>query len=655
MGMTQIGGGSNNNDRKNDRDNNNYGNDRGRERSQEDRDRADLRDASQSLRQTAANPFGTAVSTSRSLGALNNYTSNYVAAKTRGKSIDMKTFVVEEGVAVPSVVIAAIASKDNQKFVISHAIMLVNNAQPPAPLLDQNIQGIMYRDNTTWADAYDDKYQAAIVEVIERDLAEKVEFISAGATAVDYTFIPTEKLLNENNFQSLQLDNLILNVMSGIEAVRAIESDDTSRDIKPSNSNQDAQIVADVSLQPSTSTQPNGDPLAEDFLIKLSEVPNDRRDRKRNEPRSLNQTGESNNRAYGAVSGRIDFKYVEPVQVARGWRPQPGDSACFIPEFIIAGFDVLDMQPSLTLMLQLIASVGILDSRNPPFYLDAFLPANLINNSSRNLGALQAEMQDPETGQRLERLELKPSTDMITFQKFVTAAIQEKVSIAIEIPTQGPLVGLLNTFDQAVDYNGREGTEAAYFNGLIVEAADVLTEGAFSDMWTPGTPVMLRKRAIIPTGYWIDGQQNKRDSREFGYLYYANLDNPQEAYELSVQYDKSFDIDDQLIAAAERRRLIEDVQGSNFVQTDNVSRVYFNPEFFACLLDAMNSSGMAPAIGNAAYAGRGQSRRRVDDSNYLDSGRLENSYQRYNGNSRDDRGYNYNSRGYGASRNWRIR
>ena len=110
-----------------------------------------------------------------------------------------------------------------------------------------------------------------------------------------------------------------------------------------------------------------------------------------------------------------------------------------------------------------------------------------------------------------------------------------------------------------------------------------------------------------------------------------------------------------MIAAAERRRLIEDVQGSNFVQTDNVSRVYFNPEFFACLLDAMNSSGMAPAIGNAAYAGRGQSRRRVDDSNYLDSGRLENSYQRYNGNSRDDRGYNYNSRGYGASRNWRIR
>lgn len=658
MGLTSIddnksnGQPARNEQRGRGRDMNADNNDRGR-RTQEERDRDQLDQDYTTLRQAAANPFGGVSNPSRALGVFQKYAKEYIDAKTRGKGLQMTAHVVEQNVAVPSVVIALTKVVENKTVVIGHAIMLVDNTQPPQSLTEKTIAGITYRDNTVWADALDQDYIEEIINAIELDSGAKVDdYINAGGTAVDYSFIPTEKMLNEPAFQSNQLDNLILAVMSGIDGVRAIEQEDDSRDIKPANANPNATIVAEVSLTPSTSIQPNGDPLAEDFLIKVSEVPNERFNRDRDQPRSLNNRTSQDNKVYGAVSGRIDFSYVQP-EPSRYGRPQVEDSACFIPEFIISGFDVLDMAPSLTLMLQLISAVGILETRNPPIFLDAFEPQSLANNTSRNLGGLHAEVQHPETGVRQERIVFPTSTDDATFQKFVRATIQDRSAIAMEVGTHGPLVGILSIFDKAVDYAMRDNS-AAYYNDLIIAACDVLTDGAFSEKWKAGAPVMQPIRAIIPTGYWIDGSQNKRDSREFGYLYYANLDNPQEAYDMAVAYDKSFQNENQLIAAQERRQLITDVQGNNFVQTDNVARIYFDPEFYDVLIEALNEAGMDVAVGNTRYSGRGQERRRFDDTRYIKRSTLERGYQRYSGRGRDDRdrGYN-NSRRYGATRAWR--
>lgn len=662
MGLSQIDDNKSNGNNNNGRDNRNQDrrNDQGRDsRHQGERDRDQLNQDYSTLRTAAANPFGSTTNPSRALGAFLNYAKEYIDRKTRGKpDLQMQAFIVETDVAVPSVVVAMTRTVDNKNYVIGHAIMLVDNANPPQALTERQIGGVSYRDNTVWADALDEEYIKQIVNVIERETSTKVDdYISAGGTCVDYLNIPTEQLVNDKNVQINKLDNLILAVMSGIDGVRAVESEDHTRDIKPDSANPNAQIVAEVSLTPSTSIQPNGDPLAEDFLIKVSEVPNDRDNyRDRNEVRSLNTRNTSDNKTYGAVSGRIDFSYVQP-EFSTSYRPMPEDSACFIPEFIISGFDVLDMAPSLTLLLQLISSVGILDTRNPPIYLDAFEPSSLANNASRNLGGLHAEVQHPETGDRQERIVFPPSTDDQTFHKFVRATIQDKSLISIEVPTQGPLVGLLSIFDKATDYAQRN-AGARYYNDLIIAACNVLTGGAFGERWKDSDrPVMQPLRAIIPAGYWIDGSQNKRDSREFGYLYYANLDNPAEALEMAMAYDKSFQNENQLMAAQDRKQLITDVQGSNFTQTDNISRVYFDPEFFSVLLDSLNDSKMDVAIGNTRYAGRGQERRRVDDARYFSRSDLERGYQRYNGRGgRDnrDQGYNY-GRNYGAARGWNRR
>ncbi len=668
MGLSQLddnkpNGNGNNGNRNNNngRNNNDRNYDRGGNdgRRQDERDRDNLDQDYSTLRTAAANPFGGSSNPSRALGALLTYAQEYIERKTRGKpDLQMQSYIVENNVAVPSIVITMSKLVDNKTYVIGHAIMLVDNNNPPQAITERNYNGIAYRDNTVWADALDQDYIDEIVAVIERETATKVDdYISAGGTAVDYSFIPTERLISEKGLQIAQLDNLILSVMSGVDGVRAIEQEDTTRDIRPESANPNAQVVGEVSLTPSTSIQPNGDPLAEDFLIKVSEVPNDRNyDRNQDQVRSLNTRNTQDNKVYGAVSGRIDFTYVQPEPV-NSYRPAPEDSACFIPEFIIAGFDVLDMAPSLTLILQLISSVGILDTRNPPVFLDAFEPSSLANNASRNLGGLHAEVQNPENGERQERLNFPPSYDANLFHKFVRATIQNRSSISMEVPTQGPLVGILSIFDKAVDYAQRK-HNSKYYNDLIVAACNVLTGNAFDNHWKDTSlPVMQPNRAIIPTGYWIDGNQTKRDSREFGYLYYANLDNPAEALEMAMTYDKSFQNENQLIAAQERKQLIVDVQGKNFVQTDNVSRIWFEPDFFQALLMALGESRMDVAIGNTRYAGRGQERRRFDDARYFNREKLDRGYQRYSGRGgRDNRDQGYsNGRNYGATRGFGSR
>lgn len=621
-----------------------------REDTRVDSDKQAMEEDATSIRQNIQNPYGSNAASSRTLTALDKYVKDYIASKKAAAGI-FQTFVVEKDVAVPAVVVAIIKEIQGTTVAITHPIMLVDNSNPPAPLEEVNHRGINYRHTTVWADALDDDYNNVIADTIERELGiEITEHIKARGTAIDYTLVPTEKMLSENSFQSNQLDNLILAIISGLDGVRAIEESDTSRDVKPENRGNDTTVLAEISLTPSTSTQATGEPLAEDFMIKVSEVPNDRyTDRNKNKAPSLNnRNAAQSSKVYGIVSGRIDFAYVQPEQP--GYRPAIEDSACTIPEFIVAGFDVIDTAPSLTLLMQLVSSVGILDTQNPPLFLEAFDPQTLANNSSRNLGGLHAEVVDPESEVRQERIQFPPSTDPARFNKFVRATIQNRSAIAIEVPSHGPLAGLLALFENAANYAMGD-RACAYANDLIIEACDVLTGGEFKELWDNGK-VMQNTKAIIPVGHWIDANQIKRDSREFGYLYYLNLDNPQEAYEMAVNYDRTFQEEDQLIAAHERKQLIEDVQGKNFVQTDNVARVYFDPDFYDTLLEALNNSGMGVAVSSTRYAGRGSERRRVDDSRYIDRDSLSRNYQRYTGRTRDD---NRNSRRrYGqGNRNWR--
>lgn len=619
------------------------------------RDRDDLENDFKTIRESIGNIFGGSYSPTRALSVTTDYIKQFIDSKTKNKGLkgyDFRVAIIEENVAVPGIAIALIRKIADLQYAFVHPLLLVDYSVAPEALIEDRIQGETYRDTTAWADAYDKRYIEEVRRKLDLELDTPIdEFCNAGVTVIEYKEIPTDKISNDKNFQSEKLDNLTIQVMSIIESVRATEEEDTDRDVKPSAIAEGASIVAAVSLAPSTSTKPNFLPTAEDFLIKISEV-QDRRNKDRDYMKSLNdRRGMDATRAYGQVSGRIDFVYDGPnSEYVRN--PRPEDSQCLVPEFIIANFDMSQVQPSLTLILQQIAAVGVLEYGNEPIYLQAFEPRTVANSPSRNLGGLAAELKNPETEERGERVQFKPSDDHAKFRRFIRSAIKDKTSIALEVPSQGPLVGLLSVFDLAVDYAMKiKGTE--HYNLLIIEALDTLTDGAMSELWDPKDPVMQPRRAIIPAGYWIDNNQVKRDSLEHGYLFYSNIDSPAEALQMAQEYDLSFHEPNQLIASNKRLDLLKDVLGSNFVQTDNVSRIWFDPDFFETMLRALDEAGMNVEVEDTRYVGRGVESRRFDDNRFIDRRDLDNGYRRHSSrNSNGSRRSEYNRGNYGARREW---
>lgn len=613
----------------------NSGRERGRDYSQEDREQ--IRENVSSIRAATQNVFGERSNPTRALTALATYTQDYIKSKIRGKEQRMETIIVEHGVAVPSVVVVSLTDMkgaDDKDITVAagHAIMLVDFTRKPEALSEVREGSVTYQETTVWADALDDIYLDKIEDAIRNQLElESIEYINGGCTTVNFPELPVDKLTNEKSFQDSKLDNLVFTVMTGVEALRALEAEDDSAALRPELLADDAAVVADINLNVNSSKTPAGLPVAEDFMIRVREAKQRGRDRRddRNQMRSLNSTAEADDLHYGGVSGRIDFMFVAPEAEYIN-NPRPEDAACFIPEFVISGFDVYDRAPSLSMLLQLISSVGILDTREPPIFLQAFKPENIIDAHSRNLGALAAELVDIKTNKQLERTVFRSNTTDEQLRKFARAAILPYSRMAIEVPSQGPLVSLLNIFDMASLYAVTLKNEFKDYNDMIITACDTLTDGEFSERWNPKDPVMAEEIALIPGGYWVDDNGEKRDSREFGYLYYANLENPKEAIDMSREYLASFNEREDIVAAHQRRKLITEVKGGNFVQTDNFRRCYFNPDFIEVLNAALKTSGLAVQSPNMNFGGRGDERRRRDSVRGLISREtLDNGYSRY--------------------------
>lgn len=605
----------------------------------------------ETLRDAISNRFGDRQNPTHALVALNNYAKSYVEAHKRDKNYIMTTFIVEREVGVPGVVIANVTnSEDDQKqpmtVIIGHVLMLADLSIKPEPLYEIRDGSRTLYETTVWADALDDDYRDAIVAAAyaQTDF-ENIVFIDAGKTVYNYADLPMDKLTAERPTQDRSIDNLLFTAMTVAEAKRALEAGDTSQEIRPGLVPAGFEIVADINLTPNTSQTAGGLPVAEDFRISVKQTKVNRgyNQQDQNQYRSLNRKGSaSNDWSYGEVSGRIDFLYTVPRAEAQYIsNPRPEDSAAFVPEFIATGFDVKDTAPSLTMLTQMIASVGMLGDRDPAIFTAAFLPENVAQTPSRNIGALAAKLKDPKTQKFEKRAEFRTNTPEDEFYKFINCAIIQDYRIGLEVPTQGPLVTLLEVFHKAALY-AKGYPEYKVENDMLIDAFDTLTGGGFSPSWGNG-PVMEPEIILTPGGYWTDDRGHKRDSREItNYLYLANLENPKEALDMSDDYLASFNIENDIIAANKRLELITQIKGANFVQTDNFFRCYFNAEAYALLLSAMLAAGTSVATPRVNFGGRPDDRRRIDSvGGRVSRDVLARSYRRFDNNRN---GYSNNTR-----------
>lgn len=630
------------------------------------REEQDLRDDMETIRSATANPFGERSRPTALLTQLAKYAKTYIEGRNRIKGYRMEVVIVEKDVGVPGIVISNVTETEDENKIkfdmaIGHIIMLADYTQRPDAIGEWREGNRTVTEPTVWAQALDSDYYAAIEEAfLEQTNIEKVMFVDAGVTAYNIADLPVAQLMQDNQGQNADLDNLFFNAMTVAEAIRAIEAGETNTAIRPELIRAGNEIVADINLVPQTSITAGNLPVAEDFRIVVKEVKQGSRYDRDEKPRhrSLNNKSDSkSDLTYGGVGGRIDFMYVIP-RIDNGYirEPRREDSACFIPEFIASSFDMYDRAPSLSLISQLMASVGMLGDRNPPIFLAAFKPDNVVNTPSRNLGALAAKLKDPKTGKTEKRAEFRPNMPESEFYDFAECAILPDFRIGMEVPTQGPLVKLLEVFFRAALYAAGDDNSASA-NAMLIDSWDQLTGGLFSAKWGTTNPVMEAEIVTIPGGYWTDERGLKRDSREIlNYTYLANLENPKEALDMSDDYLASFTTDSWVVGANKRLDLISQVKGKNFVQTDNFQRVYFAADAYLLLLECMIEAKTSVRTPRMNFGGVNDDRRRIDSvGGRIARDSLHRGYKRFdNYGNRDNNNNDYSSgrgRFFGGRRN----
>lgn len=225
------------------------------------------------------------------------------------------------------------------------------------------------------------------------------------------------------------------------------------------------------------------------------------------------------------VTGFMDLIYVtppsqqnvfgQPAQVqqqAPGWGQQAAPATqCYLPRFVMTsishGLDSL----SLELQLQGLASAAVLDEDHN--WARAFLPNyNIKGTDMHDIGAVKYEcpaLADVEVDTKAA--DFTPQTLL----QLLGVAVHPNMVYSMDIAEAGPM-----SWVQHIMIDAACGNQKAV--NAIIESADVLTNGNFSNMFK-GKQMFTGDVTRIHNGYYVDVEGNKKDLREIDYLAMLNL------------------------------------------------------------------------------------------------------------------------------------
>jgi len=232
--------------------------------------------------------------------------------------------------------------------------------------------------------------------------------------------------------------------------------------------------------------------------------------------------------------------------------------------------------PSLVL-LAVATSLTASDNNN---WFQAYRPTPSAGKGSidlNDIGALNIEANiSNEPGGFGSRINTKGEEFQLSqLGTLIGMMVQPGMMLAIDVPEAGPQSWYLSMFANAAN-----GSQAAY--DAIYNAANELTNGAFSRHFAAGTQMFVDTNNRVHLGNWTDRLGNKRDIRDIDYLAVANLlgdSNPSAIRDWSDTFLRTEYPLPQRLAA--RKRMISSLTGETAVFTGFAQRVTFSGKFLA--------------------------------------------------------------------------
>ena len=299
-----------------------------------------------------------------------------------------------------------------------------------------------------------------------------------------------------------------------------------------------------------------------------------------NQQRHQNDLDFSPSRELVSVDGYIDLVYNQPPP------PVPGQAPItqhYVPNFVITRADT--QIDAITMELQLLAlAQATLVSQNWA-WAGSFLPNHDITGMDlRDIGAIGYEVNLAGNEGKPTKIDTKSNDfDTNALYQFILMNINKDIIYSMDIVEGGDLSWVQEVFLESSYRNEAGGS--AYTH--IVESANELTGGVFSQVFPAGQPIVSNAMNRVHVGYYKERDGSIKDIRNIDYLAILNLSGKNDLSTVA-QWGESFDNDSipLEVRLETRMNILKQVLSNNFTLKGYARRIMFNPIF----LNALNAS-----------------------------------------------------------------
>lgn len=468
-----------------------------------------------------------------------------------------------------SVLVLAMREKANPDVGVAfHTLILEASAEAPAPRFE-NIAGLNTEILRTVGEAYDQNMLTAVTEAVQRQYPQS-KLLNAEACVVPRDFNVTDT-------------DAVFRLASNAAFANSSELETNApgfQDLNLANAEKDSTLTIRTTMGNGPTIDAVNHPLRADIKIDFSAAP-------------ANQ--QSNQQAVERVSqvahldGFIDLTW-DPVAVQQNMfaaygQPAPNNFQRYAARYVLTALESTNL---LTIPAQLLALLPALSLRENNQWVQAFRQHSFGDGiDMHDIGAvgIEANFENNASGFG-SRIDTRSDTFKPEhLHRLVTSVVKPGLILSLDVPECGPQTWYNGVFAAAAEGNPKA-------NAAIIDAANVLTNGAFGKYFSPNGRVAVDENNRIHLGYYIDKNGARQDIRNIDYLAVMNLVGEKDPMVIRQWSDSFFATSPLPVRLAKRKQIITGLFG-DVTFTGFARRVTFEVEFIEALAKAVAETGLS--------------------------------------------------------------
>lgn len=567
-----------------------------------------------------ASPIDIEVGNERTNKVLESLTGWLQHFEERGKVLlDIGLFEVDggkHGLTYSSVVAYHIQrNQRNEAARVSYAVLLIESDKSIEPQQTQTADGRPLELPRGAFDAFNQRYDKAVINTLSNTLSKIGEPVSPS----NFVFAGCAVLYKEVDISDTRKMQQLLSALAS-QAVSPM----VTTTIQNNDSSQltfvDVVRQGDYRLEASLQHKPNivdinDTPILADLLIRTKAIENVQN-------RGGDDLNHSDVQVLAEIGIGIELEYMplpEPAPQAPtyyGQQPQAAHMYNYVASLVITH---VAQQGQLALDRLLLAISTSIIAHDPRLWMEMLRPKAMGQNGAPPLADFSAIGYDiPDEDGNLTPLPVNSEEytrdNFSVLYQTIKSNVYPDQATCIDIPETVLGARPIKEFEKTgMVVSGQANSQQEQLQReqriqaindactKVHRTLDQMTGNRFSELFGNGGAILLPHPIMIPMGYWIDSQGNKRDIREYNYLAARDYSGRRDDAGFMARWEDTFKAPPEYVvtACAERISLIREMAGNAEIVIKGYAwRYMIDPTFIVAAGQATVEAGVSPTYSN---------------------------------------------------------